>query len=609
MGFNSAMEMLVTQAGVSNAKLGVLKQGVLGLAAQVGFSPDSLAQSLYHVASNFESMGASAAKELAVVKMAAEGAKVGGADLVDVTNALTAAVASGIPGVQNYSQAMGALNAIVGAGDMKMQDLAEAFGSGMVATVKGFGLSLTDVGAALATFGDNNIRGAHAGTQLRMSVMALAAPTAAGTKLLGQMGIGATQLAVTMQHGGLLPALQMLIGHMRAAGITAKQQGLYITEMFGKRAGAGLNVLLDQMDRLKSKYPAITKGAHDFGTAWGDTQKQLKQQLAELDSGFKALMVTIGEKIIPPLQAFVGLLLRHKTATVAVVAAVGALAAGLAIAALAIKTVEIATKTWAAVQWLLNVALDANPIGLVIAAVAALVIGVIYAYNHFRIFRVVVADVGRMFEAVFGWLKAHWPLVLAILTGPVGLAVLFIKSHWQEIVAGAQQLWHDVVSWFTRIGNDIVRLTLGWPKMLWQAGVNMIMGLVHGIESAAMAPVHAVENIVSDIRNFLPFSPARRGPLSGAGSPDVAGRRIGQMLAAGMLSTTAGVAAAAGQVAGAAGIRGAAGGAGAGGGPQIVIEVHGSGSGLDNLFFDWFQRGVRVRGGSAEIVNRKVRFA
>ena len=54
---------------------------------------------------------------------------------------------------------MGALNAIVGAGDMKMQDLAEAMGTGMVAVVKGYGLSLKDVGAALATFGDNNIRG------------------------------------------------------------------------------------------------------------------------------------------------------------------------------------------------------------------------------------------------------------------------------------------------------------------------------------------------------------------------------------------------------------------------------------------------------------------
>ena len=71
---------------------------------------------------------------------------------------------SGIKGAQNYNQAMGALNATVGAGDMTMQDLADALSNGVMPVVKNYGLSLLDdVGAALATFGDNNIRGAAGG--------------------------------------------------------------------------------------------------------------------------------------------------------------------------------------------------------------------------------------------------------------------------------------------------------------------------------------------------------------------------------------------------------------------------------------------------------------
>src|SRR5690349_13517584 len=178
--FDASMTLLHTQAGVAQDKMAGLKKGVLDLAGKVGQDPDSLAESLFHVESNFESMGISSKKALDLVGTAAKGATTGHAKLVDVTNALTAAVASGIPGVQNMDQAMGVLNATVGVGDMKMQDLANAFGSGMVATVKGFGLSITDVGAALAVFGDNNIRGALAGNQLRMSVMALAKPAAGG---------------------------------------------------------------------------------------------------------------------------------------------------------------------------------------------------------------------------------------------------------------------------------------------------------------------------------------------------------------------------------------------------------------------------------------------
>jgi hypothetical protein len=65
------------------------------------------------------------------VRVAAEGAKVGHADLEETTNALTATIASGmLPATETYAQAMGQLNTIVGSGDMKMSDLNEALGTG-----------------------------------------------------------------------------------------------------------------------------------------------------------------------------------------------------------------------------------------------------------------------------------------------------------------------------------------------------------------------------------------------------------------------------------------------------------------------------------------------
>ena len=201
--FQSNMEQLHTQAGLAQSKLAGLSQQVLQLAGQVGEGPESLSESLYHVASNMASTGATGAQMLDAVKVAAEGAQVGGADLVDVTNALGAAIASGIPGVQNYTQAMGYMNATVGAGDMHMQDLADAFGTGVLANIKQYGVTLQDVSAALATFGDNNIRGAKAGTDLRMAVQSLAkqGPSAAAT--LSQLGLGANSLSDAMKDGGL----------------------------------------------------------------------------------------------------------------------------------------------------------------------------------------------------------------------------------------------------------------------------------------------------------------------------------------------------------------------------------------------------------------------
>lgn len=325
--FQAEMMKINTQAGVSKNQLGSLGNGVLKLAGQVGFSPNSLAESLFHVESNFASLGITGPKALDLVKIAAEGAAVGHANLVDVTNALTAAVASGIPGVQNMSQAMGVLNAIVGSGDMNMQDLANALSTGMVAAVKGYGLSIADVGAGLATFGDNNMRGSAAATNLRMAVQALAVPAKGAGVYLQQFGWTAHTLGQDMQKGGLKLALEDLTAKFKQTGITSAQQGEVITQMFGKKAGTGLSILMGQMDRVESKYPALTAGASKFGDAWTTTQHNLSQQLKDIRFGFDAVMVRIGQFLIPQVSKLITLLEGKATP---VVKALGAALSGIA---------------------------------------------------------------------------------------------------------------------------------------------------------------------------------------------------------------------------------------------------------------------------------------
>jgi hypothetical protein len=88
--------------------------------------------------------------------------------------------------------------------------------------------------------------------------------------------------------------------------------------------------------------------------------------------------------------------------------------------AVAQKVVAAATKAWAAVQWLVNAALTANPIGVVIIAIAALAAGIIYAYRHSETFRKVV-------QTAFAAIKVA-----------VGAAVTFIIKNFR--------FWFDVAS-------------------------------------------------------------------------------------------------------------------------------------------------------------------
>ncbi len=309
MKYQSEMLLLHTQAGVSSQDTAKMSQGVLQISTQTGQSLDAVAESAYHVASNMESMkGASPAKMLAAVKIAAEGASVGHSNLVDTTTALTSVLASGIPGAQNYSQAMGALNSTVGSGEMNMQQLAEALGTGVVPIVKGYGLTLKDTGAALATYGDLNIRGAKAGTELRMAVQGLAQPGTgkAAVAMMKELGLSSRTLSNDMQSGGLLKALDDLQSRFKAHGITAKNEGGALLDLFTKKSGAGLALLMENMDRFRSKFPAITADANNFGKAWQATQASPAQKWKEAVAGLQASAVGFGTELLPPFTAALG---------------------------------------------------------------------------------------------------------------------------------------------------------------------------------------------------------------------------------------------------------------------------------------------------------------
>lgn len=134
--------------------------------------------------------------------------------------------------------------------------------------------------------------------------------------------------------------------------------------------------------------------------------------------------------------------------------------------------------------------------------------------------------------------KAVWNVFWALLIGPV-------KSAWDMITAavarGANAVWSTLKSWrdnilsvitsikdfFVNLGVDMVRL-----------GANIIQGLIDGITSKIKALTDKVKEITQKIKDFLPSSPAKVGPLSGAGSPFKSGQAISDMLAAGMLYQT-----------------------------------------------------------------------
>jgi hypothetical protein len=118
------------------------------------------------------------------------------------------------------------------------------------------------------------------------------------------------------------------------------------------------------------------------------------------------------------------------------------------------NAVRVATLAWTAVQWLLDAALSANPIGIVIVAIGALVAAVIYAYTHFGWFRAAVqaAWLGIRTAALFAWNYALKPIFDLIKFYILNILVPYYRFLWTVAVAAfrgiaavALWLWHNAI--------------------------------------------------------------------------------------------------------------------------------------------------------------------
>jgi hypothetical protein len=125
----------------------------------------------------------------------------------------------------------------------------------------------------------------------------------------------------------------------------------------------------------------------------------------------------------------------------------------------AMKAVVVDVWDWIQKNWPLLLAIILGPIAL-----AALEI-----VRHWT-------AITNAAAAVLDWFKTHWPLLLAILTGPVGLAVLEIVRHW----------------------NDLMSFITGLPGRI----AHIAAGMWHGISDAFRDTI----NFLIDIWNRLHFT-------------------------------------------------------------------------------------------------------
>ncbi len=111
----------------------------------------------------------------------------------------------------------------------------------------------------------------------------------------------------------------------------------------------------------------------------------------------------------------------------------------------AISNLALGTKAWAAAQWLVNAAMTANPIGLVIVGAVALAAAAYEIYEHWTAVRAVLSSFGTWAE---GWAKSIGQAVLMGIAGPFGLIGVEIYKHWDSIKAACEKIGSGILGYF-----------------------------------------------------------------------------------------------------------------------------------------------------------------
>lgn len=128
-----------------------------------------------------------------------------------------------------------------------------------------------------------------------------------------------------------------------------------------------------------------------------------------------------------------------------------------------------------------------------------------------------------------GFIDGANAVALALQTAVLAIGSFFVDL-WKSATNYLERVGASIKIFIKRFIEDFMNL----GSLLFNAGRNVIQGLIDGMLSK-LGPVRAVISSISQtIRDHWPFSPAKTGPLSGAGDPMIAGQKTIQRFTEGM---------------------------------------------------------------------------
>lgn len=310
---------------------------------------------------------------------------------------------------------------------------------------------------------------------------ALAATGKAGQKAWEQLTPGERALGTELKglkasFGEVQQALAPVVATTATLAVGLAKDLMPALSVMATAGGKVIDDFLQPFDELvKSSFfeqfiKAMSQGAEQIGSVLGPALIGLIKVLMQL---FIQLMPS-GVQI---LKVLLPLIVQIATDVAPTIVVVADLVSGLL---KWLSATHLLIPALAALSIAIALALDTNPIGLVLTAISLLITGIVEFAKHWS---QIWAAVKRVVGEAINWIRGHWQLIVAILTGPLGPAVYLVTSRFGAIVG-------------------VVGRVVGAIRGAWSSVYNAIV-------SPVWSAVNAVFNFFNQIINFAASIPSR----------------------------------------------------------------------------------------------------
>lgn len=178
-------------------------------------------------------------------------------------------------------------------------------------------------------------------------------------------------------------------------------------------------------------------------------------------------------------------------------------AAAFLVYAGAVKAISLATEIWGVItkiqtglQIALNLAMSLNPIGLVIAAIVAVIAAIYLLWNHCKPFRDFVL---RMWEAIKEKVQAVADWFTGTLVPWFGSVWEGIKSAFNSFIQWFSDAWAGIKNFVSSVWKGIKSVVLA----VWGGIVNGVKAYINGVKQSIQTALGFIKSVWSNVWNWV----------------------------------------------------------------------------------------------------------